>query len=146
MEYTTFCQLFQKSVDVATLWHGDQKYGKNPYIYHLWEVHDAVVDRYGREAYVERIVAMLHDVLEDTDYTFGALYVDFGHTIAEAVVAMTKDDQDDYFEYIERVRLNPAARKVKLCDSFSNLKHSFKAGSHKRIVKYTTVLQLLEAD
>lgn len=146
MEYAIFCQLFQKAVDIAIEYHGNQKYGDAEYSMHLWEVHDTVVARYGEDAYVERIVALLHDTLEDTEYTFGSMWIDFGPQIAGAVVAMTKYKEDDYFEYIERVKQDPIARRVKLCDSFSNLKHSFKAGNHKRIVKYTTVLQLLEVN
>lgn len=139
-----FDKAMPMAIGAATVWHKDQKYGAQPYMVHLMEVANAVLQRYGNEAYIERIVAVLHDIVEDTDYL--DLYIDFGTEIGDAVMAMTKRQGEDYFEYIERVKQNPIARRVKLCDSFSNLKHSFVEGNHKRIMKYTTVLQLLEAD
>lgn len=146
MDYNTFRRLLETADELARVWHGDQMYGNQPYVCHLIAVEYAVMERYGEGAYEERIIAVLHDILEDTEYPIEEMYVTFGPDITLAVEAMTKRKGEDYFDYIARVKGNALARRVKLCDSFCNLKQSFKEGRHKGIIKYTTVLQLLEAD
>lgn len=135
-----------RAMVLAATWHENQMYGEMNYMYHIMGVHDKVVEVYGKKCYLERIVALLHDILEDTDYSEDQLYEDFGAEAGNAVVAMTKRPGEDYFEYIPRVKGNSVARRVKKCDSFKNLEQSFKEQRHKGIIKYTTVLQMLEAD
>jgi len=135
-----------KAMVVAKHWHRLQMYGDQPYMYHVMQVHDLVVEVYGVEAYELRAIALLHDIIEDTPYPVSDLYMSFGTEIGNAVLAMSKREGEDYFEYIARVKANPLARKVKRCDSMCNLTQSFKEQRHKGIVKYTTVLQLLEVD
>lgn len=144
MTYTALDVL--RAWETAKLWHKGQMYGDVDYMFHITAVHDKVVEVYGHQAYLERVVAMLHDIIEDTLYTEAQLYEDFGGEAFEAVYAMTKRPGEDYFDYIPRVKVNPIAVKVKKCDSFCNLTQSFKEQRHKGIIKYTTVLQLLEAD
>jgi len=60
------------------------------------------------------LVALLHDVVEDTEATLADLEVE-PHVLA-AVAAITRDPAETYFAYIERVRLVPLARLVKLAD------------------------------
>ena len=68
----------------------------------------------------ECIVALLHDVVEDTEVTFKELEKDFSKTIIDALKLLTHDKETDYFEYIEKIKTNPLAKKVKLAD----LKHN----------------------
>ena len=68
----------------------------------------------------ECIVALLHDVVEDTDITFEELEKEFSKTIIDALKLLTHDKDTDYFEYIEKIKSNPLAVKVKLAD----LKHN----------------------
>ncbi len=68
----------------------------------------------------ECIVALLHDVVEDTEVTFKELEKDFSKTIIDALKLLTHDKDTDYFEYIEKIKSNPLAKKVKLAD----LKHN----------------------
>ena len=68
----------------------------------------------------ECIVALLHDVVEDTEVTFKELEKDFSKTIIDALKLLTHDKETDYFEYIEKIKSNPLAKKVKLAD----LKHN----------------------
>ncbi len=68
----------------------------------------------------ECIVALLHDVVEDTEVTFKELEKEFSTTIIDALKLLTHDKDTNYFEYIERIKTNPLAVKVKLAD----LKHN----------------------
>lgn len=69
----------------------------------------------------ERLVGLLHDVLEDSDITFERIDAEFGSTIAEAVAAMTKREGEDYPAFIARCARNPLARAVKLLDLADNM-------------------------
>lgn len=98
------------------------------------EVHAGQVDK-GGEAYIlhplrvmmqmstdqERVVAMLHDAVEDSDW-FDLLEVEvyFGTRIAAAVDALTKRKDESYDAYLERVKADDLATKVKLADLKDN--------------------------
>lgn len=72
----------------------------------------------------EKIVALLHDVIEDTDVTAEELRSVFGDELTDAVVTMTHLDGEDYFEYVARVKKNPISAKVKLADLRHNMETS----------------------
>lgn len=135
----------QEATNFAIEAHGDQMYGDKPYLYHLSQVENNVIRVLGVTAFKERIVAVLHDVIEDTSMRYTDVRDKFGKEIADAVWAMTKMPQEDYYTYIERVRAHPVALLVKKCDTMANLTQSFTEQRHKGIIKYTTQLQLLEA-
>ena len=71
----------------------------------------------------EKIVAILHDVVEDTDWTFDSLREEgFTETIIEALKTVTKHSEDeDYDEFIQRSLKNEIGRKVKIADLRENL-------------------------
>ena len=71
-------------------------------------------------SYKEKIVAYLHDIVEDTDVTIDRIYEEFGEEIGGAVEAITKFKNLDYTEYIEGIKANELARAVKIAD----LKHN----------------------
>ena len=143
MDYTY--AMLQDATSFAIEAHGDQMYGDKPYLYHLSQVENNVIRVLGVDAYLERIVAVLHDVIEDTAVMFPEIVERFGREVANAVWALTKVKHEDYYCYIERVRANPVALIVKKCDTMANLTQSFSEQRHKGIIKYTTQLQLLEA-
>ena len=63
------------------------------------------------------IVALLHDVVEDTDYTLDDLRaMGFGDEVMEALSYMTHDPSVPYMEYVAKIRENDIARTVKLAD------------------------------
>jgi (p)ppGpp synthase/HD superfamily hydrolase len=71
----------------------------------------------------ERMTAVLHDVVEDSPWTFDQL---IGEGIPEAVVSalrcVTKIGEDeDYTAFIHRAAANPIARRVKLADLADNM-------------------------
>lgn len=70
---------------------------------------------------VEVAAGWLHDVVEDTPVSLGALASVFPARVVEAVDALTRREGEPYFEYIERARENRVARTVKRCDLAHNL-------------------------
>lgn len=71
----------------------------------------------------ERIVAVLHDIIEDSSmYDLPFIYDAFGTEIGAAVEALTKfDEQERYQVYIMRVAKNPLAARVKIQDIKHNM-------------------------
>lgn len=66
-------------------------------------------------------VALLHDVVEDTDYTIGDLIaMGFPKPVTDALALMTHDENVPYLDYVSKLKDNPIARQVKLAD----LKHN----------------------
>ena len=69
----------------------------------------------------ERIVALLHDVLEDTAVTYDTLCNLFGAEIADRVARLTHREGESYMDYVRRVGEDPVTRKVKLADLRHNM-------------------------
>lgn len=66
-------------------------------------------------------VALLHDVVEDTDITLDDLKSKgFPDEVIKVIALMTHKDSDDYFDYIRALKDNTLARKVKLADLAHN--------------------------
>ncbi len=68
----------------------------------------------------ECIVALLHDVVEDTDITFEQLEKEFSYTVIQALKLLTHDDSVNYMDYVRNLKSNPIARNVKLADLHHN--------------------------
>ncbi len=99
-----------------------------------------------------RKVAVLHDVVEDSDWTVELLDAKFGLTAEEqaALRLLTHADDEDYAAYVERVAANPLARAVKIADLRDNLDvtrlEQVTERDAKRITKYLRSLRRLDAD
>ncbi len=65
-------------------------------------------------------IAILHDVIEDTDVTFEDLYFYFNDRIIDGVKALTRLDEESYDDFIKRCALNPDAKLVKREDLRDN--------------------------
>ncbi len=106
------------AIEIATKAHegATDKYG-SPYINHVTRVMNM-----GQNDN-ERIVGVLHDVIEDTHWTFEDLEKEgFSKEIIDALKCITKtSDVEDYEEFINRVKINPLAIKVKLNDLRDNM-------------------------
>ena len=68
----------------------------------------------------EKIVAYLHDVVEDTDVTEAELREIFGDRIGDAVALLTHDPKIPYLDYVRKLKDDPLARAVKLADLAHN--------------------------
>lgn len=88
---------------------------KEPYINHPIAVSKMVSGK------KEKIVALLHDVLEDSTYTKSDLEKYFTKDVCDAVEVLTRDKSVNYFKYIMLVKKNPLAAKVKLADLRHNM-------------------------
>ena len=67
------------------------------------------------------IVALLHDVVEDTEYTLEDLAaMGFSERVLAAIRLMTHDEDVPYMDYVAIIRENPIARAVKLADLAHN--------------------------
>ena len=70
----------------------------------------------------ERIAALLHDTVEDSDMTPERLLAEgFPRTIVEAVISLTHYDDEKYSDYVRRCSLNAVARAVKIHDLEDNM-------------------------
>lgn len=71
----------------------------------------------------EKIVGVLHDVIEDTDWTFEKLEAEgFSREVIEALKCVTKlSENESYDDFIERVKKNPLAVAVKINDLTDNM-------------------------
>ena len=87
-----------------------------PYWHHPAFVADHV------ETSEEKAVAWLHDVVEDTDWTFEALSQEgIPCDVIDGVKAITKREGETYETYLDRVKANPLAKAVKLADLMHNM-------------------------
>jgi len=96
----------------------------------------------------EMIVAVLHDVIEDSDLTIERLRQEgFDGEVLAALECLTKRGGEEYWEYIARVRMNPLAIKVKIADLEDNLEvarlNEVTTADEERIEKYRQALQML---
>lgn len=70
---------------------------------------------------IEKTIAYLHDVLEDTDVTVDALREIFPNEIVDTLITLTHRKDESYFEYIQRVSTSKLAKKIKVADLLHNL-------------------------
>lgn len=97
--------------------------GGVPYIHHPLRVMEAV--RAAGYGLTHQIVALLHDVVEDTSTTIEEVELYFGKDVANAVEALTRREGEGYFsEYLPRVLQNKVARVVKYYDATDNFNRS----------------------
>lgn len=114
---TSNSPLLEKALQIATNAHIYQvdKAG-SPYIFHPIRVSDRC---YTDE---ERIVALLHDTIEDTEITAEYLLKEgFPRNIVDAILSVTRNKDESYEDFIKRARLNPIGRQVKLHDLEDNM-------------------------
>ncbi len=89
------------------------------------EAHRGQEDKNGArrvETEAEKIVAVLNDVVEDTDWTFKELKREgFGDQILKALDCLTKREGEEYEDFIQRSASNSLARRVKIADLEDNM-------------------------
>ena len=113
----SYNEQFQIALELAVEKHKNQtdKAG-NPYILHPLHVMENANSKEGK------IVAILHDIIEDTDITEDYLLkIGLSKRIVDAVVALTRSEDMDYQEYIKNLSSNPLAKEVKLADLEHNM-------------------------
>ena len=82
-----------------------------PYVFHPFHLAEQMTDE------VSTTVALLHDVVEDSDCALDDLRkMGFCEEVIDAVALMTHDPEVPYMEYVAGIKKNPIARAVKLAD------------------------------
>ena len=140
-----YAKLLDLAIAIAKKAHAGQiDKADQPYILHPLTVMAQMED-------VEsKIVALLHDAIEDSDLTITELSQQgFPELITEAIAAITKLDGELYDDYLLRVMGNAIARKVKIADVSHNMDISRIANptvkDFQRLEKYQKVLKQLTA-
>ena len=107
----------ERAIAIAVEAHQGQKdKAGEPYILHPLRLMLQMQSETGK------IVAVLHDVVEDTDCSLDDLRGEgFSAEVLEAVDALTKKNDDEYEEYVDSIEANPIARRVKLADLRDNM-------------------------
>lgn len=109
--------LLEKAITIATKAHeGQTDKAGVPYILHPIRVSNRC------RTDEERIVAILHDTIEDTDVTPDYLLSEgFPRNIVEAVLSVTRNNGESYNDFILRSKRNPIGRQVKIHDLEDNM-------------------------
>lgn len=133
----------KKALKVCFEAHKDQvdKSGA-PYVFHSFHLAEQMKDE------KTTIVALLHDVIEDTEYTFEDLRnMGFDNEVIEALMLMTHNKDIPYMDYVAKIKHNPIAKAVKLADLQHNSDLSrldvVDEKALKRKEKYSEAISLL---
>jgi (p)ppGpp synthase/HD superfamily hydrolase len=108
----------QKAIEIAIEAHrGQTDKSGAPYILHPLRV----MQRGNTD--IEKICGVLHDLIEDTSWTFEQLATEgFSEGVIEVLRCVTKlSEEEDYEDFIGRIKQNPIAIKVKLNDLQDNM-------------------------
>jgi len=139
-----YTPLTKKALTLCFTAHKDQtdKSGL-PYVFHPFHLAEQMTDEY------TTVTALLHDVVEDTPYTFSDLEsMNFPPEVLTALRLLTHDDSTPYLTYVAALKHNPIARAVKLAD----LRHNsdltrldeITPFALERVEKYQSAIRLLE--
>ena len=134
----------KKAIKLAYQKH-DGQFDKSglPYVLHPFHLAEQMDDE------DSTIVALLHDLIEDTDVTLKELYdLGFSKNVIDAIGVLTHSDGSDYYDYIERISNNEIATKVKIADLRHNSDltrlNKIETKDLERIKKYIKSLEILE--
>jgi len=115
-----------------------------PYVFHPFHLAEEMDDE------VSTVCALLHDVVEDTDYTLDDLSaMGFPPEVIEVLTLLTHVDDVPYMDYVREIAGNETAKKVKIAD----LRHNSDVSrldivdewTEKRNKKYSEALGILGA-
>jgi (p)ppGpp synthase/HD superfamily hydrolase len=82
-----------------------------PYVFHPFHLAEQMDDE------ISTVCALLHDVVEDTEYGFDDLRkMGFPEEVISVLALLTHSDGTPYMDYVKNLSSNPTAKKVKLAD------------------------------
>ncbi|MBQ3009623.1 MAG: bifunctional (p)ppGpp synthetase/guanosine-3',5'-bis(diphosphate) 3'-pyrophosphohydrolase [Oscillospiraceae bacterium] len=113
-----------------------------PYVFHPFHLAEQMTDE------ASTVAALLHDVVEDTGYTFEDLIgMGFSFEVIEALKLLTHEESVPYMEYVSKIKGNPIATAVKLADLLHNSDLSrldvIDEKALRRVEKYHNAIQFL---
>lgn len=114
-----------------------------PYVFHPFHLAEQMKDE------LTTICALLHDVIEDTDYTITDLEnMGFPNEALEALKLLTHNEGVPYMDYVKELSKNPIAKSVKIADLMHNSDTSrldvVDEWALKREEKYKKALEFLK--
>lgn len=143
-----YTELTNKAMKIAyEAHHGQVDQSGQPYIFHPFHLAEQMDDE------ISVCVALLHDVVEDTDITAEELAREFPVEVTDALKLLTHEEGIEYFDYVAAIKENSIAKKVKLADIAHNSDQSRMAGcdgvSEKQLKrwreKYKKAKEILES-
>jgi len=128
---------------LAVKWHGDQMYGKHPYLLHLAEVY-TLVHSVRPDDYDLLAAALLHDVLEDTDITEEDILEVCSEKCLMYVKAVTDEPGETrelrksatYLRMYNSPREEDPAMLLKVADRLANCRRAKKDGKRSKLEMY----------
>lgn len=139
-----YTPLTKKAMQLSFDAHKDQRDRSGlPYVFHPFYLATQMEGEY------ETVVALLHDVVEDTPYTLEDLSeMGYPEPVLEALALLTHQPEEEYMSYVARIKSNPIARRVKIADLHHNSDlsrlDSITPKDLERAEKYRQALKLLE--
>jgi (p)ppGpp synthase/HD superfamily hydrolase len=134
----------KKAMKLCFAAHKEQKDKSGlPYVFHPFHLAEQMTDE------ETTVVALLHDVVEDSPYTFDDLKeMGFSEAVLVALRLLTHNDDSPYMDYVAAIKKNPIARAVKLAD----LRHNSDLSRMDEVTettlarreKYLAAIRLLE--
>ena len=141
-----YTEMTKKALCLCFEAHKEQKDKSGmPYVFHPFHVAEQMTDE------ITTTTALLHDVVEDTQYTFGDLQqMGFPDEVIDALRLLTHDKSVPYADYIETIRQNPVASAVKLADLCHNSDTTrydvIDEAAVRRLEKYYDAIQRLTGE
>ena len=138
-----YTEMTKKAMQICFDAHKDQKDKSGlPYVFHPFHLAEQMPDE------LTTTVALLHDVVEDSDFSFEDLQnAGFPKEVLDAVALLTHDHDVPYMEYVAALKSNPIAREVKLADlrhnSDPNRLNEITDKDRARIEKYRKAIAML---
>ena len=113
-----------------------------PYVFHPFHLAEQMEDE------VTTVVALLHDVVEDSSYTFAELEaMGFAAEVISALRLLTHEASVPYMEYVAAIKKDPVATAVKLADlrhnSDTTRLDTVDERAQRRVEKYRQAIRLL---
>lgn len=139
-----YTDLTKRALKLCFAAHRDQtdKSGL-PYVFHPFHLAEQMPDE------LTTVVALLHDVVEDTPYTLEDLAkLGFPQKVLSSLARLTHDPSVPYLDYVAALKEDPIARQVKLADlrhnsDLTRLDH-VDDKARQRAEKYAAAIRLLE--
>jgi (p)ppGpp synthase/HD superfamily hydrolase len=134
----------QRAIEIAVTAHkGQVDKGGAPYILHPLRIMLSL------KSEEEKILGVLHDVVEDSDWSFNDLSKEgFSDDVIKGLRSVTAIEGEDYGSFIQRARSDPIGRNVKIADITDNLDirriEELSDRDFTRIKKYRRALKVLE--
>jgi (p)ppGpp synthase/HD superfamily hydrolase len=130
--------LLERAIEIAVTAHkGQRDKADKPYILHPLRL------MFKMQTENQMISAVLHDVVEDTEWTIEKLEAEgFSEEVITAVKLLTHNKKVPYKKYIENIQTNKIALKVKLADLEDNL--DIKRIAHPKFKDYARLAEYMK--